>query len=64
MPRWWPLLLLRAVGAVVGCTSPEATRFRGEEGADAGNHAHDPIRLHAGAPTYDRARTPGGGIDY
>jgi len=64
MPRWWPLLLLLAVGAVVGCTSPEATRFQGEEGADVGNHAPGPTRLHAGDPTYDRTRPPGAGIDY
>ena len=63
MRRWWLLLLLLTAGVVVGCTSPEATRSRGEAGADVGNHAHGPIKLHAGAQIYYRTRTHGAGID-
>jgi hypothetical protein len=61
--RWWALLVLLAAGAAVACTSPEATRSRGESGADVGNHAQGPVRLHAGAQMYFGTRTHGGGID-
>jgi hypothetical protein len=52
MPR---ALALIALIALVGCTSPEATRQRaGGPGADVGNRG--PVELHAGARPY--AKTP------
>ena len=48
-------ILLLALGALAGCTSPEATRQRGGgPGADVGNRGG--VELHAGANPY--ANTP------
>ena len=48
-------IVLLALAALVGCTSPEATRQRGGgPGADVGNRGS--IELHAGANPY--AKTP------
>jgi hypothetical protein len=60
--RWWIAALLVA-GAGLGCTSPEATRTRGDgPGADVGNHPGGPVELHAGARMYTGTPTAGKGI--
>lgn len=60
--RGWIALLLVA-GAGLACTSPEATRTRGDgPGADVGNHPRGPVELHAGARMYAGTPTTGKGI--
>ena len=61
--HWRRAIAALLVGAVLGCTSPEATRTRGEgPGADVGNHPRGPVQLHAGARMYTGTPTAGKGI--
>ena len=62
MRRWRSLLVVLAAGAAVACTSPEATRSRGETGADVGNHPRGAVQLHDGAQMYFGTPTHGPGI--
>ncbi len=62
MRRWrWSVLVL-AAAATVACSSPEASRVRGEAGADVGNHPRGEVQIHGGAQMYYRTRTDGAGI--
>jgi hypothetical protein len=46
------LIAVLLAGAVIGCTSPEATRTRGGgPGADVGNTGN-PVEMHAGSHPY------------
>jgi hypothetical protein len=59
---WARASLALGVVVLVGCTSPEAARTRGEaRGADAGNRRGD-VRLHDGPAVYYRTPTEGPGI--
>jgi len=62
--HWRGTIAALLVGAaVLGCSSPEATRTRsGGPGADVGNHPRGPVQLHAGARMYTGTPTAGKGI--
>ena len=56
------LAIAALVAALVGCSSPEATRVRGEgPGADVGNR-NGTVQLHSGPSVYYRTPTEGPGI--
>ena len=63
MGRRRSMLLALAVVALLGCTSPESTRTRGDgAGADVGNHPRGAVKIHDGDRMYYLTRTQGDGI--
>ncbi len=57
------LIIAALAAALFACSSPEATRVRGEAGADVGNWRGE-VRLHSGPSVYYRTPTEGRGIGH
>ncbi len=58
------LIVTALAAALFACSSPEATRVRGERpGADVGNSRGE-VRLHSGPSIYYRTPTEGRGIGH